>query len=90
MDVSILLTVRQELGNPKVELEGECEGQNIGNESVLALTRFISDTITLAKEFGGELIPTSKELPMNKFFLAINFASDENKRLFLGKLPTVQ
>lgn len=86
MDVSITLTITQELGTPRVELEGMCEKK----EDVLALTGCCAEIICLAHRFEGEVIPKTKEIPFNHFFLAIDFPSVESKNMFLSKLPTVQ
>lgn len=86
MDVSITLTVTQELGEPWVELEGMCENE----EGILTLTGVCAKIISLAYRFHGNLIPKTKEIPCNHFFLAIDFPSLEHKNVFLSELPTVR
>lgn len=88
MDVSKSESVRydvtwQALGDPIVELEIMADNQETLDEAVTA-------TLKLATEFEVRIILTWEGNPITQYCLDIKFFRDEDKRLFLEKLPTVQ
>ena len=91
MDVSNTGSVRynvtwQAMGDPLVEVEINCS-ETVDEDELLEA---VSNILKLAVTLGARVIVTSEDSPTKQFCLEILFANDENKRFFLGKLPTVQ
>lgn len=75
----------QVLGDPFVELEVSCEDCADKEK----LHQVVNEILALINSLEGRTF-TSSNKTKTQYCMEIIFQSDENKRVFLGKLPTVQ
>lgn len=83
-------------GNVRYNVTWQAQGDTFveleitGGEKQDHLRKAVVDTIALVLQLEGKMFVTSeKEIPKT-YCLEITFDSDEKKRLFLKRLPTVQ